>query len=290
MKNQDKKPTNVISDKEFNESLEEELTLIQFKKFLWEKSAAFENALLESILLRNLLYRVSQTNKNINMNSLREVAIEQRLKYSGYHQSNILLFELVREIPVSSIEELIGKKVYVSIYQSFEYYLWEIFFEIFYNYPKFLYYKAEKDEDKNVHLNYIDLFDQKAKLKELKKTIISKKLKTILDSNIKRSFENIEKKLSIKIGITDDEFDRILQASRKRNVIVHNNNIVDKLYFELISKTNLGKKKIKIGDKLIKEWDSEITELVNICININAKLHNCLKLKIKDIRKKHIHI
>ena len=254
------------------------------------KSAAFENALLESILLRNLLHRVSQTNKNINMNSLREVAIEQRLKNSGYHQSNILLFELVREIPASSIEELIGKKVYVSIYQSFEYYLWEIFFEIFYNYPKFLYYKVEKDEDKYVHLNYIDFFDQKAKLKELKKTIISKKLKTILDSNIKRSFENIEKKLSIKIGITDDEFDRILQVSRKRNVIVHSNNIVDKQYFELISKTNLGKKKIKIGDKLIKEWDSEITELINTCIKINAKLHNCLKLKIKDIRKKHIHI
>ena len=79
MKNQNKKTANVISDKEFNESLEEELTLIQFKKFLWEKSAAFENALLESILLRNLLHRVSQTNKNINMNSLREVAIEQRL-------------------------------------------------------------------------------------------------------------------------------------------------------------------------------------------------------------------
>ena len=281
MKNQNKKTANVISDKEFNESLEEELTLIQFKKFLWEKSAAFENALLESILLRNLLHRVSQTNKNINMNSLREVAIEQRLKNSGYHQSNILLFELVREIPASSIEELIGKKVYVSIYQSFEYYLWEIFFEIFYNYPKFLYYKVEKDEDKYVHLNYIDFFDQKAKLKELK---------TILDSNIKRSFENIEKKLSIKIGITDDEFDRILQVSRKRNVIVHSNNIVDKQYFELISKTNLGKKKIKIGDKLIKEWDSEITELINTCIKINAKLHNCLKLKIKDIRKKHIHI
>ena len=290
MKNQNKKTANVISDKEFNESLEEELTLIQFKKFLWEKSAAFENALLESILLRNLLHRVSQTNKNINMNSLREVAIEQRLKNSGYHQSNILLFELVREIPASSIEELIGKKVYVRIYQSFEYYLWEIFFEIFYNYPKFLYYKVEKDEDKYVHLNYIDFFDQKAKLKELKKTIISKKLKTILDSNIKRSFENIEKKLSIKIGITDDEFDRILQVSRKRNVIVHSNNIVDKQYFELISKTNLGKKKIKIGDKLIKEWDSEITELINTCIKINAKLHNCLKLKIKDIRKKHIHI
>ena len=111
-----------------------------------------------------------------------------------------------------------------------------------------------------------------------------------MDSNIKRSFENIEKKLSIKIGITDDEFDRILQVSRKRNVIVHSNNIVDKQYFELISKTNLGKKKIKIGDKLIKEWDSEITELINTCIKINAKLHNCLKLKIKDIRKKHIHI
>jgi len=129
--------------------------------------------------------------------------------------------------------------VYKLHFQFFEEFLSEIVYFCLKTFPQFLYNVDQKND-----LPYDRIFDNNSSIESIQDYVISSKVKNIIQSNnIIDIILKIEKLFSIKFNISRETLDTLFISSANRNIMTHNNGIVNEVYLGLMKsrkiKTNL---------------------------------------------------
>lgn len=182
--------------------------------------------------------------------------------------------------PGRTYENIVDEKAVVDTYSAFEKFLFDCFCAIYTFFPKFL---GSKDKDTNkmkIQLNFDihDLFIERD-IEIIRKNIIELKVKSIIQSgNIKEILEGFEKIFNIKDMkdvISNDDRDHLHEISLIRNLIVHNNSVVNRVHIEKIKQFKiLTKYPFNEGDTILKELPSLVENIkeisTKICLNITG--------------------
>ncbi|MDU9049053.1 MAG: hypothetical protein Q3M30_09385 [Candidatus Electrothrix sp. Rat3] len=154
-----------------------------------------------------------------NSKEIRELSLEYEDFYRKLSESG------------RTYENIVEEKNLIDTYSAFEKFLFDCFYSIYDCFPKFL-------GDK-VSVNIYDLFiDENVLL--CKKNIIELKVKNLIQSNnIITILSEFKKGFSIKTiddCISDNEKNILCELSLVRNLVIHNNGVVNRIHIEQIKK------------------------------------------------------
>jgi hypothetical protein len=180
--------------------------------------------------------------------------------------------------------DYINEMSYKDCFQAFEEFLYDIFLVLFQNYPIYIY----REKSSKTELDYNIIFKE-SDIESLKRKIIEKKVKSIIQSNnIKKIINKFAYVFDIDITIAKEDIDSLFLASRIRNVLSHNNGKINSMFLSDLNKENIQTNynlndRIKINDddirtvqKLVKSVSIIITKNTINKLNQleNYSLHN----------------
>ncbi|MHA7844185.1 MAG: hypothetical protein ACX93I_12760 [Winogradskyella sp.] len=153
---------------------------------------------------------------------------------------------------------------YKLYYQAFEEFMFDLFVILFKNFPKFL------NKDK-IELQF-DLIFGKDEIELIRLGIIENRVKKYIQSNnIKALIKKFETIFGIKLSLTKKEIDKIFFASKVRNVLTHNNGIVNDIFINELSHEKI-KTNYLIGESIIEKLEYEIDQIDDIIIGISKRI------------------
>jgi len=189
--------------------------LEDFKRRI-EQQRSFQT---QNILLKKLHEEIKAINY-CSSKKLENLSLEYEDLYSGLQKSG------------RCYEHIVAEKNLVDTYSAFEKFLFDCFYALYLHFPKFL--------GETVSINPLDLFFE-GNIELCKKNILESQVKSFIQSkNIRDIIYEFEKKFAIKVqkeGIVSEENMNLLhEISLIRNIVVHNNSIVNRIYIEQIKR------------------------------------------------------
>ncbi|TGL75988.1 hypothetical protein [Leptospira yasudae] len=200
---------------------------------LFNQIAEIENRLIERILinqdlliLSNLSFKIaealfSNASELPYSNEQSKSAVQIfKTKYQDFH--------LDTKRHKKSFELLMTEKAFVDLFQAFEICLLGITKLLFRNYPKSL---DTRSEDSNkISVSFSEIFEQETTF-QVKENIIERKSRSIIESTdykeINRQIQNL---FGFEFFSEESVKDRLFIGKQLRNVIVHNDGIVDERF------------------------------------------------------------
>lgn len=165
-----------------------------------------------------------------------------------------------------SYEHIVAEKNLVDTFSAFEKFLFDCFYNIYDHFPKFL--------GNEVSINTADLFLEN-NFSICKKNVIESKVKSIIQSNnIKLTIDDFKKKFKINILYDDNEIWLLYEVSLIRNLIVHNNSIVNRLHKENLKKIRNPKYELHEGETVFRQLDTAIDDIKLLSTNYSQKITN----------------
>src|SRR5690606_13475094 len=145
--------------------------------------------------------------------------------------------------------DYLNEYVYKLHYQTFEEFIFDIFATLLNHFPEFL----KKD---NIDLGYELIFEQ-SDINIIRKNIIEKRVKNYIQSNnLKYWLQKFKTVFGINIRIQKQDIETLYLASRIRNLLTHNNGIVNHIFISELRKENI-KTEYQIGNSLINNLKNE---------------------------------
>ena len=172
---------------------------------------------------------------------------------------------------------VIYEKLFIDLYQSFESLLFNQLKIICISMPNLFF-----DEEKKITATYEDIFLNR-NIKFLKEIIVEQKIKELIQSNNTYNlFKKIENRLGIKLKIPEKLLEEIYVASKKRNILVHNNGIINNIYIKELKKYGISSE-YQINDSIKERIKTEYNKMRNIIVEIADIFHNSITKNLKQI-------
>jgi hypothetical protein len=164
-----------------------------------------------------------------------------------------------------SYENIIAEKSLVDTYSAFEKFLSDCFYAIYEFYPKYL--------GELIQVNTVDLLVD-SDIELCKKNVIESKVRGIIQpNNINAIIDEFKKSFNInKIDISDDDKSLLYEVSLVRNLVIHNNSIVNRIYKEAVKKIKHPKYDFIEGDTVLYQLDAVLDDAKNIAIRVSEKI------------------
>lgn len=253
--------------------------LIQFENAIRNALAQFKQRLEQqrSFQIQNMLLK--QLNEAVKW-----------IKYCGYKEVESLSLEyekFYKELSESgrTYENIADEKSLVDVYSAFEKFLFDCFCCLYTYFPKYL--------GTEVKVRISDLFvDENIEL--CKRNIIELNVKSFIQSsNIMDVIKGFDKKFSIKIIFSEEEendMDRLYEISLIRNLIIHSNSIVNRIYKEQINKF-LGDEKVRypfaVGDTVLSRLPDIVDEIKELSSRVCEKIADTITNDSKRLENHH---
>lgn len=165
-------------------------------------------------------------------------------------------------------ENIVDEKTLVDTYSAFEKFLFDCFCAIYTFFPKFLGAKIDVD--------IYDLFiDGDVEL--CKKNVIELKVKKFIQSgNIKEILDGFKSNFAIKdmkSNISDNDKDYLYEISLIRNLIIHNNSVVNRVHMELVKKMLKNRNKYQLieGNTIFNVLQYLVSDIKEITMRVCQK-------------------
>jgi len=238
----------------------------------------FENAILKAFndfkqkleqqrsfqIQNNLLKKLQEEVKKSEYCHSQEIK-DLSLEYEDFQQK---LTESGR-----SYENILEEKNLVDTYSAFEKFLSDCFYAIYLFFPKYL--------GNNITVNTYDLFINE-NIELCKKNIIELQVKSFIQANnIMEILKGFQKKFGLKkinTSISEDELKSLYEISLVRNLVIHNNSIVNRVYKEQVNKVikNNIKYEFNEGDTVLSQLKNVIPDMKNISTRVCEKITNAI--------------
>lgn len=244
----------------------------------------FENAVRKA--LDDFKQRVEQQRLFKMQNNLLK-RLHEEVKIIGYCDSEMiedlsfeydLNYNKLRESG-RTYEHIIQEKSLVDTYSAFEKFLFDCFCSIYDIFPKYL--------GNQITVNTADLFISE-NIELCKKNIIESKVKNLIQSNnIMEILNGFKKDFSIKnieSCVSDEEKNILYEISLVRNIVIHNNSMVNRIYMEQIRKFFKGGPRYPFDeeDTVLEKLEDLVQDLKDISTRVCEKIANAL---INDSRR-----
>lgn len=174
-------------------------------------------------------YQIYNAYTNIIIDNLKENHIEESLLILNDNSINYESFIEIHETISNqsrSYEIINNDLVYKLNFQIFEEFLSELIYFSLDTFPGYL-----NSIDKKNDLPYDHIFGNDSSIENIKDYIITAKVKSIVQSNnIIDILTKIERIFSMKFEISDLILDALFVSSMNRNIMTHNNGVVNDIY------------------------------------------------------------
>lgn len=243
--------------------------------------------------LNETLYRAKEKEKNllyfINASYIMEfisriLILDKKKKKPLDNKYEISLDDLIKSInELNKIDKNIldfqNELSYKSYYQIFEEYINGIFTVLFIHFPKFL--RNEKFD-----LEFDLIFEQE-NIQMIRDKIIEKRVKKYIQSNnileILKKFESI---FGIDISLNKIDRDKLFLASKIRNILTHNNGIINDIFLDEIMLKNISTK-YKLNESIFPSLNKELEQIEDDLIGIIIKIHDQIIKKLIQLKNYH---
>jgi len=234
----------------------------------------FENAITKA--LNNFKQRLEQQRSFQFQNNLLK-KLHEEIKIIGYCDSqkieNLSLeyedFHKKLSESGRSYENIVEEKNLVDTYSAFEKFLSDCFYSLYLFFPKYL---GEK-----ITVSTHDFFIG-GDIELCKKNIIELEVKSFIQANhIIEIVSSFKKKFSIKkieSSISKDDLNILYEISLIRNLITHNNSIVNRVYIEQVKKFLKDKAKYEFheGETVLSKLENLTQDLKDISTTVCEKI------------------
>lgn len=238
-------------------------TTVQFETAITKALSDFEQRLEQqrSFQIQNhLLKKLHEEIKIIGYCDSQKIE-DLSLEYEDFHKK---LSESGR-----SYENIVEEKNLVDVYSAFEKFLSDCFYSIYLFFPKYL---GEK-----ITVSTHDLFIG-GDIELCKKNIIELEVKSFIQANhIIEIVSSFKKKFSIKkieSSISKDDLNILYEISLIRNLITHNNSIVNRVYIEQVKKFLKDKAKYEFheGETVLGKLENLTQDMKDISTKVCEKI------------------
>lgn len=153
-------------------------------------------------------------------------------------------------------KNVLEEKIFTDGFRIFEEFLANIFTSIFKVFPNLL---IEKDKNTiDVPFEFIFINPD---IERSQNIIIENKVKTYLQGdNISKIIERFETTFYLKMNISKDQKTETQRISLVRNVITHNNAIINEIYLRAIQTFEIRNDPYTLGDSVLSKLESEIND------------------------------
>jgi hypothetical protein len=177
--------------------------------------------------------------------------------------------------------KVLYERLFIDNYQSFEVFLSDLFKALFYAFPRFLTPDVSNQEIGNIM--YGDVFKADSILR-LRAALIERKVKSVFQANnVAAAIVKLERTFNIDFKIPKNDVESLLEIAFDRNILVHNNGVVNDIYVSGLNKLRI-LPKYKIGEKVIVE-SKRVTESSKFLRHISSEMVEVIVDKIHQISK-----
>lgn len=179
----------------------------------------------------------------INENKIKKA---KKIKQKPSHKQAKQVLSLLKNLPklTPGNLELLYKSSFVMLIAYFDFMISDLIHHFYRTYPDSL-----SDRDPSISLKELKQYTE---INEAKDFIINKEIDKILYSGIDDQLRYFEKELKIDCKDQIINWERIKEAIERRNIIVHNNSIINRRYKENINCAEVYEKldELKIGQRI----------------------------------------
>lgn len=176
-----------------------------------------------------------------------------------------------------TFSDITNELTFKTYYQLFEEFIFQVFTALYSTYPIFL----KKDTIK-FDLDYENVFSTKD-IQEVQNLIIENKVKrTIQSNNISNILKKIEKIFGIEIKANENDSQNIILASLNRNILTHNNGIVNRIYLQEIKFHKL-KNNYKLNDSIFLDLNKQTDLLQETVDNLKNNIIDSILKNLTQI-------
>jgi hypothetical protein len=256
------------------------------------RTVQFENAIMKALsdfkqrleqqrsfqVQNNLLKKLHEEIKIIGYCNSQEIE-DLSLEYEDFHKK---LSESGR-----SYENIVEEKNLVDAYSAFEKFLSDCFYSIYLFFPKYL-------GDKTITVSIHDLFID-SDIELCKKNIIESEVKSFIQANhIIEIVSRFNKKFFIKkvdASISKDDIKILYEISLIRNLIIHNNSIVNRVYIEQVKKILKDNAKYEFheGETVLGKLENLTQDMKDISTKVCEKIADVIISDSNRLKNHHEH-
>lgn len=229
---------------------------------------------------RNLLNFINAT---YIMEVISRTLLVEKESISGLNENLVKYLKDLRysldnlETANKDLRDFQNELIYKSYYQNFEEYLSEIFVVLFSHYPIFL--RKEKFD-----LEYDLIFEQN-NVDYLRSKIIQKRaIKYVQSNNILDILKKFKTVFGIEVLLDKKEEEKLFLAARIRNILTHNNGIINEVFQEDLKFRNY-KSDYKLGDSIFPHLDKELKNIEDFIAEISKSINDQIVKNIPQIEK-----
>jgi len=202
---------------------------IYVDEFGTDISRIYDEYFAKSIVIVD--YRVYNLYSNLFIENLDQQTIKTVLSKINDDQINFLHFEKTKKrisSQTKSYKAINFEIVYKLHFQVFEEYLSEVIYACFKNFPWFMNLFDTKNE-----IPFEKIYEEASSIEEIKEFMITYRVKKIIQSNnIVDAISKIEKMFHFKFNIEERDLDKLFITAANRNILTHNNGIVNEIYIQ----------------------------------------------------------
>jgi|GEM_PF-1669534 len=250
----------------------------------------FEKAIRKA--LANFTQRVEQQRSFQTQNILLKQLHEQ-VKKAGYcHSKDITDLsekyeELYNELTGSgrSYENIVDEKILVDTYSAFETFLFDCFYAVYTFFPKYL--GAQKS------ISVSDLFIG-GDIELCKKNIVELEVKSFIQANnIIEVIGGFNKKFNLDLSsvVSEDDKKLLFELSLLRNLLIHNNGVVNRVYSEAVKDKKGLKGQVKYpfqaGDTVLNRLPDLVQDIKDISVRVSEKMADAIIGHSTQLEKHH---
>lgn len=198
-----------------------------------------------------------------------------KLRISGKHAEDTSVFLLKLTSSLKRID-LLYKSSLITLMSNVEWFISEILHAYFSSYPS-----AIGAEEKSLSLEDLNRLGS---IEEARDYVIEKKVEDIMRGSFQDWIDALKKKPKLTMSYLDPVIDKINEVQRRRNLLVHNDGVVNRIYLSDLSEELKGG--LNIGDNITVGLDylSSSIELFELnCILIGSELWK--KVLPSDIKR-----
>lgn len=176
------------------------------------------------------------------------------------------------------------ESAYKLYFQIFEEYLSEIIYACLFHFPKLM--NTGTGETKN-EIPFEKIFDEQSTIDDIKDFLITHRVKKIIQSNnITEILSKMETILSCKFKFNEKDLDFLFLTSLNRNILTHNNGIVNEVYLNLLSKRKI-ESALNKGDNIINLIETNILNDAKNQMKISEIIYDVIKKDSIRLEKHH---
>lgn len=224
----------------------------------------YSNLIIESLdpqLIKTLLSKINDAQLNYAHFVKTKNRIDSRLK--PYKAVNVEL-------------------VYKLHFQVFEEFLSDVIYACFKSFPRFMNLYDAKNE-----IPFEKIYNEKSSIEEIKDFMITYRVKKIIQSNnVVDAIAKIERVFNLEFNIEQGALDKLFVACINRNVLTHNNGIVNEIYIQQAKSRRINTTLAK-GDSVLKTIEGTYDQAAYNQGEIVKQIHETLIKESTRLTKHH---